>query len=81
MDAKKTATIKLIETTSTRAVLEVRLPPKTQLRAIPHVVARIDELIEKLTQCPCNSGVELHIRDMLVDPAKAPINEQVGFTG
>jgi hypothetical protein len=80
MDAKKTAHIKFVEPPGARAVLDIALPPGTQLKAAPHVLARIDELILKLTSCPCNSGVDIHIRDSVVIPATA-INEQVNVAG
>lgn len=80
MDMKKVGHIRLVEAPGKRAVLDVGLPPGTPLKAAPHIVARIDELILKLTACPCNSGVDIHIRDIVTIPQES-INEQVSLTG
>ena len=78
MDAKKAGHITLIETPRTRPVLEISTPPGTPLKAAPHVLARIDELILKLTGCPCISGIDIHIRDGIVNPGQL-VNEQVAL--
>lgn len=79
MDAKNGGRIRLVEKAGVRAALEISLPPGTQLKAAPHVVARIDELIQKLTSCPCNSGIDLIFHDGLVNPVE--INEHVALGG
>jgi len=80
METKKVGHIQLVEVAGKRAVLDIGLPPGTPLKAAPHVVARIDELILKLTACPCNSGVDIHIRDVVTIP-QVNLNEQVPLGG
>jgi|GraSoiStandDraft_46_1057282.scaffolds.fasta_scaffold776451_1 hypothetical protein len=75
LDVKKTGHIRFIEPPGARAVIDIALPMGAQLRSVPHIVARVDELIMKLTNCPCNSGVDIHIRDSVVIPP-TQINEQ-----
>jgi hypothetical protein len=62
MDIKRHAHIRLSEDHS-RKVLEVGVPPGATLQASLKIVARLDNVIEKLTGCPCLSGLDIRFRN------------------
>lgn len=76
--ATKKGRIRLVEDDGVR-VLDVTIPRGATLKQVPRVIESIDAAIEKLTGCPCNSGLSVRLREHgLLDPM-AKFDEQIGL--
>lgn len=61
MDNKQ-ASIRLVDEHA-RKVLEIGVPPGGKLAGAMKAVARLDEVIHRLTGCPCLSGIDVRFRN------------------
>jgi hypothetical protein len=80
MSAKKTGHIRLTEA-SGFPILEVAVPRGTTVAQSLKVIERLDSVIERLTGCPCISGLDLRLRDLVLLPGKQSFSEQVELPG
>ena len=78
MNEKKVARVKVLEAGGNRPIIEVEVARGTKLADCQRAIDRLDVLIEKLTGCPCMSGLDIRFRDRIIDDvAKAGLDREI----
>lgn len=77
MKVDKTAHVRLLNATSPRPVLEVAVPRGTSVKDSLRVIDKLDAVIEKLTGCPCISGLDLQLRDRVIIEANIAVKKRI----
>lgn len=77
MDAKKIAHVRLTEAAGSRPTLDIVVPRGTTIGESKIIIGRLDNIIERLTGCPCISGLDVRFRDFTVHEDLKSFDERV----
>ena len=76
MAARRIARVSVSAEVNQRPVLHVAVPSGTTVKGAMRVIQSLDSIIERLTGCPCMSGLDLKIHDDLL---KGKLNQTIGL--
>jgi hypothetical protein len=81
MENKKVANVRLVDAAAARPVLEVEVPRGATLKDSIRVVESLDGIIQKLTGCPCISGLDVRFRDMVLQQKVEKFSQEIALHG
>ncbi|HWO25018.1 MAG TPA: hypothetical protein VNO30_40035 [Kofleriaceae bacterium] len=70
------AHVKLLNAAAARPVLEIAVPRGTTIKDSLRVIGQLDGLIERLTGCPCISGLDIQFRDRVILESRINIKKK-----